>query len=530
MLFRSSEPLPTQYFPDYQSTVKNQFDGNTCWAFASFSSLESYLLKNGQPEYNFSERNMMNNHGHDWGYNDGGNSQIAVSYLAKWGGPVYETDDFDYYPPSSSTKGYVEKSVRKHVQDVVFISNKNYDEIKEAIMEYGSVSSSLFWDDNSYNDTNFSHYYNGTSLKRNHAITIVGWDNNFSETDFNITPPSKGAFICKNSWGTNFGDGGYFYVSYYDKFIGYDNYSFASVEDPFNYDNIYQHDPLGAVNVIGYLDVPGTTAWFANVFTASASENEELSAVSFYTYALNAEYDIYTASSFDGLNINDANFTHQKSGTIAQKGYHTIKLDIPVSLTANSKFIVAVKLNTPNFNFQIPIEEYIEDYTTNAVANEGESYIRPDGNYYWEDLSSDGLTNVCLKAFTDNVSETDVSTEYFELLLGDEDITDSQSFASIGSVTGTLTANAYLQNQTEAPLNATLVIALYETVNGKNILKNIKFSDQSTQTLNLNPDQTKQYTASFDNVNIADTSNYKLKIMFWNAVVNCKPYLQNIEY
>ena len=109
-----------------------------------------------------------------------------------------------------------------HIQDVMFIptnSQTNSSEIKLAIMKYGSVGGSYYAEygtEGFYDPVRASQYTN-ESIDSNHAISIVGWDDHYSKDNFLITPPGDGAWIIKNSWGTQFGDNGFLYISYYDK-------------------------------------------------------------------------------------------------------------------------------------------------------------------------------------------------------------------------------------------------------------------------------------------------------------------------
>ncbi len=271
--------------------VRNQGDAGTCWAFATYSSLESVLMP--ENEYDFSENNMKDllssdyPEGFDRSFDGGGDGIMSLAYLARWTGPVMEQDD-PYSPTSPISPTDLPPVV--HVQNVLFLPNMTdagaEPAIKEAVMEHGAVFTELYWTNTAWNATNNAYYYAG-SAEPNHAVAIVGWDDSFSRDAFNQTPAGDGAWILKNSWGTNFGDGGYFYLSYDDTRLGSMWQAVYTAEPADTYDGIYQYDPLGMCGKFGY---NAATAWFANVFTVAA--DEDLRAVSFYAPQYSSDYEL----------------------------------------------------------------------------------------------------------------------------------------------------------------------------------------------------------------------------------------------
>jgi len=378
--------------------VKNQGKIGVCWIFATYGSLESYL-KPGE-NWDFSENNLKNllitasPEGFDINPNSGGNLLESTAYLARWSGPVAESDD-PYYPYSLTSPQNL--PIQKHVQDILIIPGRkaylDNNDIKVAVQNYGAVFTTMYYNNFSYSPTNCSYYFDKYSSS-NHVVDIVGWNDSFDKNRFSVVPPGDGAFIVKNSWGTAFGENGYFYVSYYDSNIGQGNAVFTA-ENPDNYKFIYQYDPLGLTSLTGYTN---PTGWCANVFTAKS--DEILKAVSVWTIDSNSNYEIYIYTNPGSGPTNQFGPVLSKSGTISAVGYHTIPLGSGVQLKAGQKFSVVLRLTTPLYNTPIAIERPIKGWSSKAKANAGESFVSPDG-VVWTDITMYyPNTNACIKAFT----------------------------------------------------------------------------------------------------------------------------------
>ena len=448
--FNSTIELPSKYDlrdEGLVTSVKSQGSSGACWTFSILASLESFLLKYENITCDLSENNMKNImgkygiNGTDW--DDGGNYQMALAYLLRWSGPVSEDDDpFGDY---SILPNY-DLTAEKHVQGVVFIPMRmghlDNNQIKMALMKYGALYTSI---DGVSIKQNVFHK---TPAIPNHAVAIVGWDDNYPASKFPGTKPAgDGAFIIKNSWGTTYGEKGYGYVSYYDNtFAGFslDSISaiaFTDVENITNYKDIYQYDMLG--NTYESLGFGCSTAWLANQFEA-ISDNP-ISAFGLYAYGASSYLaDIYV----------NGELTYSQEGNIAYAGYHTIKLNKLIGLNMGDIFRINLKLTTFDSVFPIAVELPRNGYSSKASALENQSFISPDG-INWYDIAKEteivkfadcfynktlSQANVCLKVYTAHSGNLKLnissSSQYF--LNGDE-ITFTLNLTNIGDFTKNIT-------------------------------------------------------------------------------------------
>ena len=377
---------------------KDQQSSGNCWAFTAIAVLESAILKATGEYMDLSEENMKNVIAQfsDFGWtietNEGGYGPMPIGYLASWLGPINETDDpFD----DKGTLSPILNSLM-HVQNVVYLNRENFldnDEIKKAIMQYGAVGTSMYFDSNYLR---WEGYYCWNLYPSNHAVTIVGWDDNYSRDHFYGLPSTcgDGAWIVRNSWGPNWNDDGYFYVSYYDEKFAQPGVSFLNyaivLNDTIRYDKNYQYDIPGKSDFY-YSDAENI--WYKNIFVAESSEL--LSGVSTY-------FEKVTDWTLSVIVNGEVKLT--KEGT-SSSGYFTIDLGKFIHINAGDIFEVVFRVNNSDVT-SFPISEKIS--FNKLLYKLGISYFSEDGEN-WTDLynftDSYGTHNyysqvACIKAFT----------------------------------------------------------------------------------------------------------------------------------
>ena len=210
-IVKISNAAPDAYdWRDYGrvSPVKDQASCGSCWAFSTIANLEGlYYAKKGVMK-TFSEQMLVDCDTSDSGCN-GGLMQYAFTWLKKNGIML----DSDY--PYTGTKGTCKSDKSKYVDMSVTGYKKlgsswstwsavDEDEVKDFLYETGPLAIAL-------NANPLQTYVSGIldltssqcpSSGINHAVTLVGYG----------TEDSVAYWIIKNSWGTSWGEEGYFRI------------------------------------------------------------------------------------------------------------------------------------------------------------------------------------------------------------------------------------------------------------------------------------------------------------------------------
>ncbi len=418
----------------YVTSVKKQNPYNTCWAFASIGAMESNYLKQGGSALDLSEMHLAwfayKNATKSKAFKNissssvatvlepGGNSFNPTALYARLDGPVLESEvPYGSTAPSQTTPEAYTRVLR--LRDVYYLAftdnniNSN-DEgrniVKQRIMETGAVVANYNSNQNEYykaSDGSTSYYTTDTTI--NHAVQIIGWDDNYSKEKFKTQPSTDGAWLIKNSWGDtwwngseNVGDNGCFWMSYEQRL----DEGSAFVVEAANEDmKAYYYDALGWCST-----VPGTAS--ANVFK-SEREGEYLTEVGFYTPDNNVNYEInvYTGmSSMPSSSPINGSSASTESGTVAYAGYHTVTLDSPVALTNGEYFSVVVSMDGHSNKIPVEAKNTSNNFSTNFSFEKG-SYLHDGTSWRAIENAVTSKTNACIKAFTLKDSAPNISPE-----------------------------------------------------------------------------------------------------------------------
>ncbi len=307
----------------------------------------------------------------------------------------------------------------KNAKEISFV---NTDLIKQCIKENGIAGASIYCASAFYNSEHNS-YYCATQTGTNHAICLVGWDDDFPREYFKASgdklPGSDGAWLVRNSWNSGDSDilsfDDYFWISYEDSGLTAPNGT--SKKSAWTFDmampeelpeNNYFY--TSQIHSKSYIRQP----YCANIYKASAdSPYEEIRAVSFDVQGLDPEGTEYEICIYTGVDPSAGPASGKMAeesltkGVLYLDGKYTVDLKQSVYVKNGEYFAVVLKRSdgyTACYERAYSRENGIS-YTVGCLS--GQSYFSTDG-MEWTDVLGSGTgskrSNFVLNALTSAAS------------------------------------------------------------------------------------------------------------------------------
>ncbi len=332
----------------------------------------------------------------------------------------------------------------------VGIDQEAMDAMKSELMLGHGVTITYDAKDGGYNDE-FGTYYQ-TSTTSNHAVQVIGWDDSISKDkfayvvgDLKFTPEGDGAWLCKNSWGSetygyevggktyysswgikdeNGKHTGYFWLSYYDRSLKtVESFSFSDkLDDGSSY---YIYDYLSdRYNNHCYYETPTS---MANVFTASS--HTKLTAISISTREYGSDVSVKLYIDPGSGDPSSGKLVYQTTCNYPYTGIHVIYLDEAIEMEKGQRFSIVLEEHATDGRYVVGMNSYSK-LDTNiygvSVINKGESFLNHgDG---WKDLVDEidkleiynpnlAMDNFSIKAFSTDYPSDDNTLLYVGIAL-----------------------------------------------------------------------------------------------------------------
>lgn len=299
------------------------------------------------------------------------------------------------------------------------------DAVKRAIMEHGAISLSYRADESSSSGfVEESPYFNrerwcqyiDKPMAANHTVNVVGWDDAYSRDNFSTKPAGDGAWIVKNSWGSEDGapgpssswgvdGGGYFYLSYYDMSImGFSIFTAEIEADPSDL-VIQQHDLVCSDTLFTDSLISRDETSVANVFTAEQDMLIKSVTAHAGTADMDVDVEVYLLGE-DASMPDDGVLVAEQSEGLDDMGMYVLDLDEPVPVQEGQRYAVVQTLagsvdgengeDVPVWG--LPVErgvtresavEFGLPMYVDVVVNEGESYFEAGDQWVETSLLND---------------------------------------------------------------------------------------------------------------------------------------------
>ncbi|TGL61872.1 cysteine protease [Leptospira ognonensis] len=221
--FNSFEDLPNSVdLSSKMPPVGNQGQQNSCVAWASGYAIKSYMAKNGgkfssyDPPFSGGQGKNVFSPAFIYNQQNGGKDEglyyyktmefLQKSGVAPWSSMPYTDKDYKKQPPEAVKKEALQYKIKSFSR----LNIKNPDDMKRVLAGGNVVLFGIIIDDAFYKVKGSEVYdENGGQSYGGHAMTIVGYDDSKTSKS-----GKKGAFKFQNSWGTNWADKGFGWISY----------------------------------------------------------------------------------------------------------------------------------------------------------------------------------------------------------------------------------------------------------------------------------------------------------------------------
>lgn len=370
---------------------------NDCWAVAGTEGFETKLLKLGYPvtemshdHANASSTTQTNGKGWQRKYRDGGFTNIYPGYLTSWqgGAEIADVGKIDFSKNIHGDDMTADKT-KYGTTKLRYLDGVDSNEIKQAIMDNGAVTASYATSNRCFNNAGTAYFmpqsYDGDYT--GHTISIVGWNDNFNKYKFanntGVLPQNNGAWLVRNSWGDNNTMGGYFWLSYEDKYIFGEKYSpnftideVVEISDDMT---LLQNERYGATYSFNYVDSNDIT--FINCFDFDEN-SRTLNNVIFETKSNGADYEVYYIPVDNGTPANvESKWKLISSGKVTYSGYQSVDTNGYVAPLGRGAIGIRIITESGELS-QLGVGEWLTNSTKKTFINDsryGDSYIKYDG-------------------------------------------------------------------------------------------------------------------------------------------------------
>lgn len=398
--------LPTKYDSRDLGIIlpaRNQGQSGCCWAFTATDVAQALFHKNGY-ETGYLAPQIYPNCAIGYLNLDmttGGNEYIAISTNALLKAPVFASSVGELDLEKTDCPIYTKDDIAGYILSSSDLPSNDKIAIKEAIMNYGSVISSLVYGD-SYLDKETNIYeFTEENYATNHAVNIIGWDD------------SKNAWLVKNSWGPNWGDNGTFWVSYNDAYISKACVSLNSFVGKDEISNVYTYNTAGITG--GFMGITGGNNRPHTILVAhKINEGETIEYVATYVQNPNTKVQIVIQEN----NTENTVVYEGEEETVKYAGLYLHKLTEPLASKGDTLLFQIAYTSDKEKPVATEIER--EDYNTIELNKNQWFFI----NNTWKPATEFGY-NFILYVYT---KEQEVTTQ-----LEEEDI-DNTSILTGGQI------------------------------------------------------------------------------------------------